>query len=431
MRLPLLEITKNNAFLKQLRFEGLNQQSVIDDAELFSGINLNSDHMPKLAPRNPRESLGYTISSPTGFIVASNGKIATISGTNFIYDGATKGTVTAGEKSLVEFNNVLVIFPDKKYYNMGTDTFGTFTSPDIEFAVAFGNRVFACKDSYVYVSKWGTYDDWSTFDGVETDSYETDVYSEGSFIGITKYQNHVVFFKDDFMYETYGYTPSQFTLQEVANVGALSNKSITICNGVLYFVGKNNVYVYSGGVPRAIGDKLNETYVSAVAGSTKEKIYIKVNNGVTNKIYVYDFVKGVWIPEDNLNVVEFCKYDGYLYALSIGGEIYKLNSGTENIEWEAVTKEYNDDTFRKKINTLVKLHLEMSEDSSVDIYTKYNQGAWLLEKTVTKTATDPETRDKRAFIKTKYRTDTFQIKLVCSGDVKIYGEREYIKGSER
>jgi hypothetical protein len=47
-----------------------------------------------------------------------------VSGTQFIYNGEYKGNVSAGRKTFSEIGQVIIIMPDKLYYNIATDDFG-------------------------------------------------------------------------------------------------------------------------------------------------------------------------------------------------------------------------------------------------------------------------------------------------------------------
>ena len=68
------------------------------------------------------------------------------------------------------------------------------------------------------------------------DSWAADVYIPGDFTGVTSYQDHVVFFKRDQMYELYGYIPSQFKVVESAKVGCIDYRSITEIQGIIFLI---------------------------------------------------------------------------------------------------------------------------------------------------------------------------------------------------
>ena len=83
--------------------------------------NLCSDYHPLLATRQ-RRMLYKTLQAPGGLFCWD--KLCWVDGTTFYYDGAAKGTVTAGQKTFTALGVYIVIFPDKAYYNTAADEFG-------------------------------------------------------------------------------------------------------------------------------------------------------------------------------------------------------------------------------------------------------------------------------------------------------------------
>ena len=106
----------------QCVFGGLNENLAARDGELSAMENMTSDHYPLLSPRNKRY-LTRTLKAPNG--LAGRDKLCWVDGTDFYYDGEKKGEVTPGEKQFYFINRWVVIWPDRKYYNTATDTFGT------------------------------------------------------------------------------------------------------------------------------------------------------------------------------------------------------------------------------------------------------------------------------------------------------------------
>jgi hypothetical protein len=169
------------------------------------------------------------------------------------------------EKSIVELNNVICIFPDKCYFNITTSTYGVQIGelcPDIVFACTHKNRIFGVDQSLdcgVYASKLGDYSSWADFSGDNDDSYSTNIYEGGYFSGITEFQDKVILFKANMMFEltTGAYnTPSEFYIRKIANIGCVSHKSIVEIDGVLYFMGAEYIYAYTGGTPVPISRPL-------------------------------------------------------------------------------------------------------------------------------------------------------------------------------
>lgn len=425
MRLP--HIPQTRRIMRQaLLFSGLNRQPMIEDTELSEGKNLISNNLPAISPRKPHKSI-QTVTAPKDLMITGN-KLVHIDGTGFYYDGVNKGTVTAGLKSMVEFNGKVIIFPDKKYYDFITDTFGTFTCPyDIDYATVHYNRVFGIKGSEIFASKLGEFDVWEEYGGTELDSWATSVAGEGDFTGITTYQDHVVFFKRDQMYELYGYTPSQFRVLEVNKIGCIDSRSIAEVAGTLIFASENGIQTYSGGVPRLLSDKLDLKHVSeAIAGTDGRKYYVYVDG----QCFAYDTAMGTWMPYMDDIPIRFASGDNALYFLDSEG-IKEIEAGTGDIEWEMVTKEFDDGIFNQKSLKAIKLKLQMEEGSRVEVFVRLDGREWVQHKIIEQPL-GSYTPHREVFTTIPMRrASRYQIKLTGTGEALVYGEREYYVGSER
>lgn len=114
---------KENKSIQQLRFGGLDLRSKAADHTLSMTENLCADAYPALTPRKPRSR----VVSETGICAFcapeyTGNPISAFTGVkdrHFYYQGTQIGTQTLleGEKSIVDFNGKLCIFPDKLYYD--------------------------------------------------------------------------------------------------------------------------------------------------------------------------------------------------------------------------------------------------------------------------------------------------------------------------
>lgn len=426
MNLPFLQEI-NNTQVRPLTFSGLNKRELIKDDEFSGGINLDSELNPAISPRKPISHL-KTLASPSNYLMVEGKQVYT-EGTNLVYGGVVRGQLTLGRKAIVDFNGAIVIFPDKKYYDYVDDVFGSFTCPyDIEFTTVHYNRIFGIKGNDVYASKVGDFKIWDDYSGTELDSWTADVYSDGDFTGITTYQDHVVFFKRDQMYELYGYTPSQFKIMESSKVGCVDDRSIAEVGGILYFMSETGVQTYAGGFPRDISEKLNLSNIqAATAIGDGRKYYVCIGK----LVYTYDSWQGVWMPYMDMDVLEFAKSDNDIYALATNGKLYQLGIGPELVEWEATTKNYDDSTFKKKSVRAIRLKVQMDEGAELLVFTSTDERNFILHKTIKQNEMFyRKGRDIIITIPIK-RAENYQIKLVGKGKSIVYGEREFIVGSDR
>ncbi len=106
----------------QTRFGGLHRSPAAGDGDLYDMRNLTGALYPLLSTRQKRRVIG-SLTAPGGLI--DWGELAWVDGTGFYYGGQVKGTVTAGEKTLAAMGAYILIFPDKAYYNILTNEFGS------------------------------------------------------------------------------------------------------------------------------------------------------------------------------------------------------------------------------------------------------------------------------------------------------------------
>lgn len=418
-------ITKYDKFIKDdiIIFKGYNASENKTPGEMPDMLNLCSDEYPCLSPRPPRE-LVATLTTPKA-LFAINDKLVYVDGTDFKYDGVTKGTVTASKKCMVDFQGVVLIFPDKKYYNPSTNTFGNISNglaypaegscPDMDFVTTLNNRVWGCKDNHIYASALGNFQNWTSLGTATTDSFAVDVASEGKFTGIFAFDNHVEFFKADVLHELYGDKPANFQVQEVLKQGSLSHDAVQEVQGALYTLWRNGVNIYVGGQPILISRELNKDYVSGVAGTDGRKYYLSLYDGSEYYLFVFDPVLKMWHLEDNLNVIQFARMGGSLYALCADGKLYKFNSGNEKVHWKAYSQVFHEYYSGKKIYSELAFRVDLESGSSLAVYVKINNGEFQLVKSYTAQGLSSFTVPLRI-----QQADHFQIMLEGVGRGKVY-----------
>lgn len=122
MRLPNMKYTSGITKGKQIKFGGLNHTMGAGDGDLWDMRNLTSDHYPVLSSRPPRGLL-RELTAPGGLYAWD--KLCWVDGTSFYYNAEEKGKVTQGEKTFASLGAYIIIFPDKCFYNVNTDEFGS------------------------------------------------------------------------------------------------------------------------------------------------------------------------------------------------------------------------------------------------------------------------------------------------------------------
>lgn len=128
MFLPSLSaVSRSSSALRS--FGGYCHTNTCSDSQFYEMENLSSRDAPLLRPRNPRGKVRQ-FSNPNG--IFGRDKLCWVDGTDFYYNGSCVGTVSDTEKQFVGMGSFVLIWPDKKYYNIQTGEFGdlgaSFTS---------------------------------------------------------------------------------------------------------------------------------------------------------------------------------------------------------------------------------------------------------------------------------------------------------------
>ena len=113
-------------------FRGINYGEGTQDGEFAETYNLSTDQYPCITQRAARVNVkDYTKPST----LHSKGNLLVIDGTDVYYGDNKVGEVTEGKKQTATIGNYIVIFPDKKYYKVPTesDKDGTFGSMEAEY----------------------------------------------------------------------------------------------------------------------------------------------------------------------------------------------------------------------------------------------------------------------------------------------------------
>lgn len=287
------------------------------------------------------------------------------------------------------------------------------TGPVLDYGVVYNNRIVGVSGCDIRASALGDFTNfWEYADEAgnpsATGAYATDVGSAGDFTGICAYNNVLLLFKKDIVYEMYGSMP--YTITELCSTGCIDNDSICSIDGVLYWASPKGIVRYSGGVPNVISTNIDiKTDGICKAGTDGRKYYVYDGS----RIYVYDTYYKMWHIEDNKAVKMFYNQINDLYMVCDDG-IYKLNSGKENVEWEFTTKDYTFYSKERKNLSKLWIRADMPQNSKLEIYVRQNGGEWT--RAATKTAERDEMFDFKLRVK---KCDSYTLKFKGRGDVRI------------
>lgn len=250
--------------------------------------------------------------------------------------------------------------------------------PNIRFATVYASRLFGVSEDKVYASGFNDYTDWrlDTADDISeahawTSMTQSNPKADGTFTGITTYDNHAVLFKKDFTQLVYS-SNNPFRIVDLTSYGADNPSAYTEANGVLYFASHNNVYAFTGGIPKALGDDLAiSDYTGVCLGSYKDRLYMCIGK------VLYEYRNGAWSKRDlDVGIVQFASVGDGLYGLTDTRD-YVVMIDSKEKEHRGILS-YGDWWFETDLMCAGKLDIrrakkislfcEAEENASVDVY---------------------------------------------------------------
>ena len=265
-----------------------------------------------------------------------------------------------------KYLSIVSVSADTLTFADGTFTSGEETStvtvkrpiPDMDYVCESENRLWGVsnQDKTVYASALGSPKDFYTFDGLATDAYAVAVGSEGDFSAICKYGNAVLCWKERTLHKVLGSYPAEYQMvsYQYAGVKQGAYKSIVNINEVLFYLGADGVYAFSGGSPSMLSRNFGQIIFSAgVAGTDGNRYWLSYKSLAGQwSLVSYDPENGIWLREDESHVLDFCRLGDDLLFLS-GNTIYTMGTGTDMVEWMAqFTPFYETVTGRKRRRAL-------------------------------------------------------------------------------
>ena len=255
------------------------------------------------------------------------------------------------------------------------------------------SRLFGAGDVAVGASGYMNYGNWTTdldYKTATQDGYganhawistlqSNNHTFNGDVTAIAAYNGKTIAFKADAMYEIVN-TKNPFRIMDVFEIGCIDNRSVQVVNGMLFFASEDGIYIYTGGKPQCISQKLNiKRITSAVAGTDEKKYYLSTiytdrRNVEQRIIFVYDTTVGAWTKQSYCgNIVSMTYMDGNLFGITYDSHLYKLNTEDyKEQEWFAETDISLTDTngnytvMPKRINKL-RFLAELDAGSSLEV----------------------------------------------------------------
>lgn len=136
-----------------LEFGGVDYTPGAEAGQWEESENISCREYPAVVPRESREVIEQNDDQTALYVYD---KIAKVVGTGFYYDGVYKCAVAPGRKQICTVGNLIIIYPDKIFYNMDTDTASTLELtipiPDSVDLTVSGKRITVPEDGWAYYS---------------------------------------------------------------------------------------------------------------------------------------------------------------------------------------------------------------------------------------------------------------------------------------
>lgn len=303
--------------------------------------------------------------------------------------------------------------------------------PDLDYLLTVNNRLWGAKGDTVWGSKLGDPLNWNCFEGISTDSYSVELGSPGDVTGIANYNGYPTFFKEDGIYKLYGAYPSAYQMYATSTNGVKREcgKSIAKIGDALFYVSKNGVMTYAGGIPTPVGEPLGVRLQKGIGGTDGRKYYLSAYDGAGWKLYVYDTYLGLWHIEDNTEAV----------AMSYGEELVCADANTAikvlgvtddpmegDFDWEVVFADGVVGSPNKKGVQKAILRADCSGGGYCDVYVSFDGNAPIHMGRI-----ENKGKTSHTLPIILNRGDHFRISIKGRGVVDIYGlSYSYYHGSE-
>lgn len=332
-------------------------------------------------------------------------------------------------------NYIVVVGLLEKNASQSTTMTVSRKMPVMDFIIESENRLWGChygEDANgnmvneIYASKLGDFKNWSSFQGLASDSYAVTVGTDGAFTGAVNHLGNPVFLKENCIHKIYGNFPSNYQVQTTMCRGVQNGceKSLAMVNETLYYKSRGAVCAYDGSLPTEVSYALGDVvYSNAVGGVLGNKYYISMRNTSSGEyeLFVLDTARGMWHKEDDTQAVQFCNHGGDLFFINYADNYIKSVKGQgvvdkKDIGWEVITGILGTNTPDNKYISRLDVRMKLDFGARVSFYVEYNsEKGWEHLYTMTGTSL----KSFAVPIRPK-RCDHMRLRIVGSGEAKIY-----------
>lgn len=252
--------------------------------------------------------------------------------------------------------------------------------PDFECVCSYENRLWGCEGNTVYASKLGDVANYFIYDNLSTDSFAVSSNSAGDFTGCISYGNCCLFFKENSCYKLYGTRPSNFQLSECFGIGMKKEDagSLVHASGKVLYKGISGVYVFYGGIPQRISDKLGDIRMrNAVAGSDGRYYYLTADTDEGTQEFVWDMERDLWCKSGITDTLGYFFGGESFHRLTRNGMDRLENEADENALWSVTLCPFDENAYKTKNYSRIHIRAELFEGAHIKTEVKSDDGKWV------------------------------------------------------
>ena len=305
--------------------------------------------------------------------------------------------------------------------------------PQMDFVCECQNRLWGCYYgkgadgkilNEIYCSALGDFKNWRVYMGLATDSWTASVGSDGPWTGAINFLGYPTFFKEDRVHRVTVSSIGAHSIveTEARGVQAGSDRSLAICNEVLFYKTRTGVVAYQGGFPSDVGEALgDESYSEAVGGAIGSSYYVSMQDSKGKRsMFVFDSANGIWIREDDLPVTDMARLHDSLYALDASGILLDLagvvGEPETRLPWIAQSGILYYEQPNKKYTSRYDIMLSAPAGTSAELFIQYDSnGIWRWSGQVHFKGLNSITIPVRP-----RRCNHMELRIVGEGEVKLY-----------
>ena len=268
--------------------------------------------------------------------------------------------------------------------------------PAMDFCFEHENRLWGCRYgkanngefvNEIYASKLGDFKNWSSFQGISTDSYVASCGTDGKWTGAIKAMGYPLFFKENCLHKVYGSFPAEYQIQTVPCRGVQEGcgDSLAVVQEVLFYKSRSGVCAYDGSLPVGVSEALGSgKFFDAVAGGCGSKYYISMRDRDNAwSLFCFDTQKGFWHREDALHAEALCTVGDTLYCIEAGKPELRILTGDggapleERVAWYAETGVLGVTSPDRQTLSRITVRMSMALGTSVRFFAAYDScGDW-------------------------------------------------------